>query len=95
MLGDLPAIRRAYPKARDVVLRGYANDAVCGTWEVLANAVYRGGVSRLKTQGFQTVGQEKSRWAETIAPHIEVDANTSPSFRYFRDKLRELANPTA
>ena len=36
------------------------------------------------------MGREKSDWAENIAPHMDVDANASPSFRYFRDKIRDL-----
>ena len=43
LLGDRNAVKAAYPKARDSVLNGYAQDSICGTWEVLADAVNRGG----------------------------------------------------
>ena len=35
-LGDIPAIKAAYPKAKDAVLNAYTNDSICGTWECLA-----------------------------------------------------------
>lgn len=90
LLGDIPAVKSAYPKAKEDLLNGYQNDAICGTWELLADAVYRGGSSALRKKGWQAVGREKSDWAENITPHMDVDANASPSFRYFRDKLRDL-----
>ncbi len=88
--GDIAAIRAVYPKLNDRVLSGYQNDSICGTWEVLADAVYAGGAHSLKNRGWRAVGREKYIWAERIAPLMDVDNNASPSFCYFRDKLREL-----
>lgn len=90
LLGDIPAIKSVYPKAKDAVLNGYVNDAICGTWERLANAVYPGGVDALSAKGWQTVGAEKSAWAERIAPRMDVENNASPSFMYFKSKITEL-----
>ena len=90
LLGDISAIKAAYPKAKHNVLNGYDNDAICGTWELLANAVFNKGSETLKKQGPQAVGRAKSDWAENIAPHMNVDANASPSFRYFREKIQDL-----
>ena len=90
LLGDIPAIRAAYPKAREDVLNRYRNDSICGTWELLADAVFSKGSEALKRRGWRAVGREKSAWAEDVAPHMDVDANASPSFRYFRDKIREI-----
>ncbi len=90
LLGDLPAIKVAYPNARDDVLNCYKNDSICGTWEFLADAVFRGGADRLKKEGWRSVGREKSTWAERVAPHMNVEVNKSPSFCYFRTKIREL-----
>ncbi|MGI9228812.1 MAG: hypothetical protein ACR2P9_03030 [Gammaproteobacteria bacterium] len=90
LLGDIPAIKAAYPRAKNRVLNSYKNDSICGTWELLANAVYKGGVSSLKTRGRQAVGAEKSRWAEEISPHMDVNNNASPSFNYFRKSLLGL-----
>jgi len=90
-LGDLTAIRKAYPSAKSAILNTYENDSICGTWEKLANAVYHGGAAALTSMGRQAIGREKSRWAGTIPPHMDVDENNSPSFVYFREKMRELA----
>ena len=90
LLGDIPAIKKAYPQARDAVLNGYGNDSICGTWELLADAVVRGGSTALEKRGWQAVGREKSNWATRIAPLMDVEKNASPSFCYFREKLREL-----
>ena len=91
LLGDFPAIRAAYPGARRRVLNRYENDSICGTWELLANAIYVGGSRRLQDLGWVTVGREKSSWAEKITPYMDVEQNASPSFRYFRDKIREIS----
>lgn len=90
-LGDLPAIRAAYPAVKDDVLASYVNDSICGTWEKLAEAVFPGGSCALLHKGWQAIGAEKSKWAEAIAPHMDVNTNDSPSFCYFRGKLQELA----
>ena len=90
LLGDIPAIKAAYPKAKDNVLSRYKNDAICGTWELLADAVSQDGANGLKKKGWTAVGQEKSIWAERIAPHMDVAINASPSFCYFQKKIREL-----
>ena len=90
LLGDLPAIKVAYPNARDNVLNRYENDSICGTWQLLADAVFRGGANRLRNEGWRSVGREKSTWAERVAPHMNVEINKSPSFCYFRTKIRDL-----
>lgn len=92
LLGDIPAIKKAYPQAKDGVLNHYQNDSICGTWELLADAVFVGGSTALKNQGWQATGKEKSAWAEKIAPQMNVNNNASPSFRYFQKKIQELAS---
>ncbi len=89
-LGDLSAIKEAYPKAKDIVLKGYVNDSICGTWETLADAVYSGGAAALSKQGWQAIGAEKYQWATKIAPVMDLENNHSPSFNYFVQKLRDL-----
>jgi len=91
-LGDLAAVREAYPRAKESVLKGYTNDSICGTWEKLADAVFSGGKEKLSKQGWQAIGLEKTNWANNIPPHMDVDNNLSPSFCYFRDKLRDLTS---
>lgn len=92
LLGDPKAVRQAYPQAKAAVLDSYANDSICGTWEKLADAVYPGGASALEKKGWQAAGLEKTKWAESIAPAMDVETNRSPSFVYFRDKLRQFSS---
>ena len=90
LLSDVPAIKKAYPSANNNVLKRYQNDSICGTWELLSDAVFSGGSSALKNRGWQAAGREKFVWAQKITPYMNIDKNKSPSFCYFRDKLREL-----
>lgn len=89
-LGDIAAIKKAYPHGKDAVLHSYTNDSICGTWEKLADAILPGGARKLQKQGWQAIGKEKVTWAEKIPPQMDVDSNLSPSFCYFREKLRYL-----
>lgn len=89
-LGDISAIKLAYPKAKSKILKHYKNDSICGTWECLADAIYDNGSIALASKGWQAVGLEKSRWAEKISPNMNVENNKSPSFNYLRQKLQEL-----
>jgi hypothetical protein len=89
-LGDLNAVRAAYPNAKGGVLDAYVNDSICGTWETLADAVYPGGHKALSQKGWYAVGTEKTRWSEKITPQMDVEHNRSPSFRSFRDSVRSL-----
>jgi len=91
LLGDRPAVKRAYPTARDAVLDSYVNDSICGTWEKLADAIHTGGSAALIAAGWQVTGAAKSAWAERIVPEMDVEKNASPSFVYFRDKVLSLA----
>ena len=89
-LGDRQAILAAFPKAKQAILDGYEQDSVCGTWEVLANAVYPGGAAAVKRAGWPLPGQLKHDWAGLIGPRLDVEQNQSPSFEKFRDGLRRL-----
>lgn len=89
-LGDLSAVKSAYPRADDEILRSYVNDSICGTWEKLADAVYPGGAKALSRKGWQAVGAEKTRWAAEIPSRMDVENNKSPSFCFFRDEIRLL-----
>ena len=91
LLGDPVAVNTAYPNAKKVALNGYVQDSICGTWEVLADAVDYRGSRRLKRAYYQEVGKTKRQWAEQIAPHMDVNQNQSVSFQVFRDGVRNLA----
>lgn len=89
LLGDRDAVKAAYPGARDSVLDGYVQDSICGTWELLADAIHPGGSPALGK--WPAPGQAKCEWAERIAPRMDVDRNRSRSFQVFRDGVRKLA----
>ena len=91
LLGDRDAVKAAYPGAKDSVLNGYVQDSICGTWEVLADAVHPGGSARLRESGYPATGAAKCVWAANIAPHLDVDGNRSRSFQVFRDGVKALA----
>lgn len=91
LLGDREAVETAYPDARKAVLDGYVQDSICGTWELLADAVHAGGSNAIKKVGWPAAGEAKCRWAERIGPKMKPDRNRSPSFRAFRDGVRDLA----
>ena len=91
LLGDRDAVKAAYPKAKEPVLGGYMQDSICGTWEVLADAVHPGGSAQLKSAGYPIAGQAKCEWARKITPHVDVNRNRSKSFQVFRDGVRSLA----
>lgn len=89
-LGDRQALRAAYPRAKADVLNRYVQDSVCGTWELLADAVYPGGSAAIKKAGWPLPGQVKHEWAEKIGPLLDPDRNLSPSFGKLRDGFRRL-----
>jgi hypothetical protein len=89
-LGDLTAVRKAYPKAKNDVLNGYKNDSICDTWELLADAICKGGSKALIKEGWQAIGMQKSVWAKEISPHMNIDNNLSPSFKKMLFQLRNI-----
>lgn len=86
-LGDRAALLKAYPRAKREVLDRYVQDSVCGTWELLADAVHAGGAAAIKKAGWPLPGQIKHEWAEKIGPFMSLNQNASPSFVKFRDGL--------
>jgi hypothetical protein len=90
LLGDRPALLAAYPRARMDVLARYQQDSLCGTWELLADAIHPGGHAKVRAEGWPLPGQLKHPWAVKVGPLMDVEANQSPSFCKFRDGLRRL-----
>lgn len=86
-LGDRAALMKAYPRAKRDVLNRYVQDSVCGTWELLADAVHTGGAAAIKKRGWTQSGAIKHEWAEKIGPYLSLEQNVSPSFCRFRDGL--------
>lgn len=90
LLGDRQALVGAYPKARKDVLGRYRQDSICGTWELLADAIHPGGSTAILKAGWPLPGQVKHRWVEQIGPLMDIAKNHSPSFCKFRDGLKRL-----
>ncbi|MBS0364051.1 MAG: hypothetical protein JSR98_21975 [Proteobacteria bacterium] len=88
--GDRAAVISAYPKAKIDALNRYAQDSVCGTWEMLADALYPGGSDAIRRAGWPLPGQVKHEWAEKIGPQMDPARNISPSFVKFREGLGRL-----
>ncbi len=98
LLGDLQALRKAYPQQADRIsgkIANYQQDSICGTWEFLADILTDGGLSRFRKEnpsGY-AVGQKKSEWAVSIGRHLRLRDNRSPSFQSFlaeMDRRRTL-----
>lgn len=93
--GDREALVKAYPRARADVLDNYVQDSICGTWEMLADAIHPRGYASIRKAGWPLPGQIKCEWAEKIGLLLEPGRNKSPSFAKLRDGLRDLAAQTA
>lgn len=89
-LGDQEALLTAYPRAKTHVLRHYRQDSICGTWELLADAIYPGGSGAIKKSGWPLPGRIKTEWAEKIAPLLDPERNLSPSFKKMCVGLRRF-----
>lgn len=89
-LGDRSALLGAYPKAKVQLLKRYQQDSVCGTWELLAEAIYPGGSQAVRAAGWPRPGNIKHEWAEKIGLRMKVEHNESLSFCKLRDGLRRL-----
>jgi hypothetical protein len=89
-LGDQAAIQTAYNRAKLTLLTKYEQDTVCGTWELLADVVYPGGVKAVHKVGWPLPGNLKHEWAERIGTHMEISRNSSPSFNKLVSGLRRL-----
>ena len=87
LLGDIKAIYQAYPKVKVKILKRYKQDSICGTWELLADAIYPGGSQELKKKN---AGKEKYKWAQKIGKHMQIGRNKSMSFQAFIKSIKDL-----
>jgi hypothetical protein len=88
--GDRVALLEAYPSADKKMLNKYQQDAVCGTWEMLADALVKGGAAAIKKQGIYKSGEFKHECAHRIGPLMDVMRNLSPSFCHTRQGVADL-----
>lgn len=92
LLGDIEAIKEAYPGARMQHIKRYEQDALCETWEVLADIVYPCGLSKLKKKAggsYSEIGRAKCEWADKIGSRLHLHKNASPSYQYFIAELEK------
>lgn len=91
LLGDRNALAAAYPSAKSQVLNSYMQDSICGTWELLADAIYPGGLVKFRKDcpTYIEVGIYKSEWARRIGEYMEPKNNVSPSFRNFVTEIQK------
>lgn len=92
LLGDVRAIKDAYPDAKLQFLKKYEQDGICETWEVLADIVYPNGHSGLKKKSggnYFEIGKAKCEWADKIGGHLHLHENLSPSYRCFITELEK------
>lgn len=89
LLGDPKALLAAYPTAKRHLLQKYIPDSIVGTWELLADIVYKGGLAALKKEAssYYEIGIFKSECAANIGKRMDIRENVSESFRYFIRKL--------
>ena len=89
LLGEETAIEKAYPNYKKNVLHRYTQDSVCGTWELLADVVYKGGIRDIKKKkmSYMEIGKLKSEWAEKIGDKMTCENNKSPSFQFFYNSI--------
>lgn len=89
LLGDSDALLTAYPMAKRQFLQKYIQDSIVGTWEYLADIVYKGGLQALKrnASSYYEIGMFKCECARDIGVLLDIRKNASPSFNYFIGKL--------
>lgn len=81
-LGDLRAIRLAFPNADLDLARQYVPDSICGTWELFGRVI-------------DDDAGNKVAWAEAIGAHLTTNParSRSPSFRGTIAAFRAVALP--
>lgn len=94
LLGDETALFAAYPRAKRAIYQTYKQDSICGTWEKLADVIYPGGQKKMKKDNpsYAGIGKTKIEWAQRIGERMELERNTSPSFKYFIEEVFKRAS---
>lgn len=83
-LGDLKAVKRAYPDADMESARAYVPDSICGTWEKFGEII-------------GDDGGNKVAWAEKMGVCLTTKAahSRSPSFKAMLGKISTLSQQPA
>lgn len=70
----------------------YFQDAICDTWEILADMVYPRGLAELRKKSENTyteIGKAKCEWADRIGQCLHLHGNNSPSYQFFIGELEK------
>jgi hypothetical protein len=81
-IAEPSAVKEAYSHADIVALAKLQKDEICGAWECLARAL---GVDPAACGG-----GEKTEWATTISPHLDLMNPQSPSLSVLVEGVRDL-----
>lgn len=78
-LGDIAALKKAYPHADIDLARSYEPDSICGTWELLGRVIGDDGGNKVE-------------WAASIGPYLTINParSRSPSFKRLLNALKQL-----
>jgi hypothetical protein len=80
-IADIPAVRRAYPRAKLQKFEGLLPDQIIGAWEHLAEAIGK------KPEDCD--GSDKTEWAKKISPHLDLNNPKSTSLYFFIEGIRQ------
>lgn len=88
---DREALFKAYPLSKENKYKDYKQDSICGTWEFLADIIYKGGIKEFKKDcpTYREVGKYKAEWAGKIGELMNLNQNLSPSFQHLIQELRK------
>ncbi len=92
LLGDVEAIKAAYPNARIQFIKRYEQDGICDTWQALAEIVYPKGLSNLRKKAdgnYKEIAKAKCEWADKIGQCLNLHENASPSYQYFIGEIEK------
>lgn len=78
-LGDLKALKSAYPRHDRAKLKDYVPDSVCGTWELFGQVIGDGGGNKVA-------------WAQAMGPLLTTNSanSRSPSFRTLCSQMKDM-----
>ena len=92
-LGDKQALKKAYPNFDKEKMDYYNPCYDKGNWKYLADVIYPGGAAPFEETKFKRTGKRgeiKKKWAKNICQYMDVENNKSPSFCFFRDRIRNM-----
>ena len=92
LMGDVDAIKQAYPDADMQVMDEYVQDSICGTWEVLCRVLLKEKAGRAIRIGYPAIGQLKSEWSGRISKYMDPAKNKSPSYNRFKKDFEKAVN---